>query len=155
MRAALVLALVGAVWSIHRRAPEGGPAAFAGAQQPAETMLRISIRQTEETPPTAHVPLQLYSVDVAAAQREFFDERRAGMRFEDFLARRMGGQRPITTQLDEQGQATVAVPPGRWWIHLTLSGQYELTWRLPVNVAGRERAVELTPENVYTRTKSF
>ncbi len=155
MRVALVLALAGAVWGVYRRVPEGGPSAFGSASQPAETLLRISVRQTEETPTIAYVPVQLYSVDVAAAQREFFDERRAGTRFEDFLVRRMGGQQPITAQLDEHGQATVAVPPGRWWIHATLSGQYELTWRLPVNVSGRERAVELTPENAYTRTKSF
>ena len=163
LRAALVLALVGAGWLIYRRLPhdDTAPAAGLGANLHArDTLLRIVLQ-----PPslgsggdTDHAPVnfvKLYSIDVAAAQREFYDERRPGMRFEDFIVRRMGARQPITTHLDAQGQTIVYVPPGRWWIHATLTGTQETTWRLPVNVAGREQTVELTDANAYMRTKKF
>lgn len=175
MRFALILALAGAVWSIYRRSPDdGGDAAGAlqnGNQQVDATLLRIVLRRTPEMDdaaqqtatgevragdaPARKVPLQLYSIDVAAAQREFLSERRAGVRFEDFLSQKMRGQQPLAAELDQRGEAIVAVPPGRWWIHVALEGAQEVTWRLPVNVAGRERTVELTLENAYTRAKKF
>lgn len=163
LRVALVLALAGAGWLIYRRLPhEDTPPAGLGASQHArDTLLRIVLQPPRpgdtaavETA-TSVTPVQLYSIDVAAAQREFFDERRPGMRFEDFIVRRMGARQPITTQLDAQGQTIVYVPPGRWWIHATQTGAQEVTWRLPVNVAGREQTVELTDANAYMRTKKF
>lgn len=156
LRAALVLALTGAGWEIYRQLPEGGGTALDGAERASATALRIVLRRTTETrAETAEIHVHLYSIDVSAAQREFFSERRAGLRFEDFVTQRMGGKAPITAQLDARGQTTVSVPPGKWWIHATLWGTPEVTWRLPVNVAGREQTVELTPENAYTRTRSF
>jgi hypothetical protein len=162
LRVALVLALVGAGWFIYRRLPpDDTPAAGLGANRQArDTLLRIILQPPRiddggdaAVNSVSHV--QLYSIDVAAAQREFFDERRPGMRFEDFIVRRMGARQPITTQLDPQGQTIVYVPPGRWWIHATQTGAQEITWRLPVNVAGREQTVELTNANAYMRTKKF
>ena len=163
LRVALVLALVGAVWLIYHRLPpdDSAPAAGLGAsRQTRDTLLRIVLQSPGTgsggdagTAPVNFV--KLYSIDVAAAQREFYDERRPGMRFEDFIVRRMGARQPITTHLDAQGQTIVYVPPGRWWIHATLTGAQETTWRLPVNVAGREQTVELTDANAYMRTKKF
>ncbi len=161
LRVALVLALVGAGWLVYRRLPhDDTPAAgLVGSRQTNDTLLRIILPPraggdaAEAATPVTSV--QLYSIDVAAAQREFFDERRPGMRFEDFIVRRMGARQPITTQLDPQGQTIVYVPPGRWWIHATQTGTEEITWRLPVNVAGREQTVELTNANAYMRTKKF
>ena len=92
---------------------------------------------------------------MAAVQREFISEHRPGVRFDDFLARRMQGRAPVAARLDQNGQATVTIPPGRWWIHATLAGTEEITWRLPVNIGGREQTVELTPDNAYMRAKSF
>ncbi|HLL70842.1 MAG TPA: hypothetical protein VK363_05380 [Pyrinomonadaceae bacterium] len=163
LRVALVLALVGAGWLIYRRLPhddERAPAAALGeSRQARDTLLRIVIPRGDgaagQSAEAAAVPVQLYSIDVAAAQREFFDERRPGQRFEDFMVRRMGARQPITTQLDAQGQTIVYVPPGRWWIHATQTGAQEISWRLPVNVAGREQTVELTNANAYMRTKKF
>jgi hypothetical protein len=165
LRVALVLALVGAGWLIYRRLPpdDTTPAAGLGAnRQTYETLLRIVLQPSRAGDASADAavansvtPVQLYSIDVAAAQREFFDERRPGMRFEDFIMRRMGARQPITTQLDAQGQTILYVPPGRWWIHATQTGAQETTWRLPVNVAGREQTVELTNANAYMRTKKF
>ena len=162
LRLALVLALVGAGWLIYRRLPhddEAAPADSLGAsRQMRDTLLRIIIPRgdgSQPNPDAAATPVQLYSIDVAAAQREFFDERRPGQRFEDFMVRRMGARQPITTQLDAQGQTIVYVPPGRWWIHATQGGAQEVSWRLPVNVAGREQTIELTHANAYMRTKKF
>jgi len=165
LRVALVLALVGAGWLIYSRLPhdETAPAAGLGAsRQTRDTLLRIvsprpaggSNSSTE--PNAAVIPVLLYSVDVAAAQREFYDERRPGTRFEDFIVRRMGTRQPVRTQLDASGQTIVYVPPGRWWIHATREeGAEEISWRLPVNVAGREQIVELNGANAYMRTKRF
>ena len=164
LRVALVGALVGAGWLIYQRLPHDDvtPANGLGAnRQPRDTLLRIilppraGIDSAKAAAISSVTPVQLYSIDLAAAQREFFDERRPGMRFEDFIARRMQGRQPITTQLDAQGQTIVYVPPGRWWIHATQTGAQEISWRLPVNVAGREQTVELTDANAYMRTKKF
>lgn len=154
LRVALVVALAWGAWVAYRRLPHDAGTAAGGAQP---TLLRIVLRRDELEPGASaeEVPVELYSVDVAAARREFEDERRFGQRFDDFVARRMGARQPVAARLDREGRATVSVPPGRWWIHATLEGARELSWRLPVNVAGREQTVELTPTNAYTRTKSF
>ena len=152
--ALLIFGLIGAGWSIYRRLPKNGQAIFRGARPATETILRIRMRRAPTDGAQAS-DIKLYSIDVVAAQHEFLSERRAGLRLEDFLARRMGARPPITAQFDEHGQAVVAVPPGRWWIHAALTSTQGITWRLPVNVSGREQTVELTPENAYTRTRSF
>jgi len=167
LRIALILALVGAGWLIYSRLPHdetAAPAAGLGAsRQTRDTLLRIVIPRAEggsssgsAQPDAAIVPVLLYSVDVAAAQREFYDERRPGTRFEDFIVRRMGTRQPVRTQLDANGQTIVYVPSGRWWIHATREeGAEEIIWRLPVNVAGLKQTVELTGANDYMRTKRF
>jgi hypothetical protein len=165
LRVALVLALAGASWLIYHRLPADDAAQGLGAgAQARETLLRIVVlprpgahEQNSDTAaaPASSLAVQLYSIDMAAAQREFLDERRPGQRFEEFIVRRMGARQPIRTQLDESGQTAVYVPPGRWWIHATQAGAQEVTWRLPINVAGREQTVELTPANAYMRTKRF
>ena len=152
LRVALVGALSAAGWSIYRRLPHGD----AGRADQAETRLRLVLRAP--SPPDG-TDFQLYPVDVyavqRAARREFLSEPRRGARLEDFVRLRMRGHSPVEGQLDERGQATVVVPSGKWWVHLTLPGATELSWRLPVNVAGREQTVELTEENAYVRAKRF
>jgi hypothetical protein len=153
LRVALVAALFGAVWTIYRQLPQDED---SGASASRRTTLKIIIRPDAISDARiADTPVELYPVDVAAARREFEDERRYGQRFEDFVTRRMGERQPVAARLDRDGQAIVAIAPGRWWVHATLAGADELSWRLPVNVAGREQTVELTPDNAYTRTKSF
>lgn len=178
LRAALVLALVGAGWLIYHRLPpdddDATPAYGLGAsRQTRDTLLRIVIPRRDSNnnnnngdgessgggsaqPDSAVIPVLLYSIDVAAAQREFYDERRPGTRFEDFIVRRMGTRQPVRTQLDANGQTNVYVTPGRWWIHAVREeGAEEISWRLPVNIAGREQIIELTGANAYMRTKRF
>jgi hypothetical protein len=101
------------------------------------------------------IAVELYPFDIVAARHEYFTERRAGTRFDDFLNERMKGRTPVTTRLDKQGQTFVVVSAGNWWLHAQLLGEENLEWRLPLNIAGARQTVELTPQNVYTRTKSF
>jgi hypothetical protein len=153
LRVALVAALLGAGLAVYRKLPQDEPGAGRASKQ---TLLRIVLRREGlEEAGVGDTAVELYSVDVAAARREFDDERRYGQRFEDFVTRRMGARQPVSAKLNRDGQAVVALAPGRWWVHATLAGANELTWRLPVNVSGREQTVELTPSNAYARTKSF
>jgi hypothetical protein len=154
LKVALLAALIGAGWNIYRKLPGGGGTDADGAA--SQTALLIVLRPSEKENGLAiNIPVQLYPVDVAAAQREFGFERHPGLRFEDFLKERMKGRAPVKAQLDDRGQATVTITPGKWWVHATLSGSQNVEWRLPVNVAGQQQTVELNSENVYARTKSF
>jgi hypothetical protein len=36
-----------------------------------------------------------------------------------------------------------------------LAGEENLEWRLQISVAGAKQIVALTPQNIYTRTRSF
>lgn len=152
LQAALLVALAGAGWVIHRQLPASGSA----ERDRATTTLQIVLRQpTDSARPALDVPVSLYPVDIVAVRHEFFTEPRAGKRFEDFLKERMKGRSPINGRLDKRGQGAVALAPGSWWLHVTLPGDEQLEWRLPVKVAGPKQIVELTSQNAYTRSKSF
>ena len=154
LRVALVAALVGAGWNIYRNLPGGKLGADAMPQ--SQTALQIVLRRgpTDTSEPLS-IPVELYSIDVDAIRREYRSEPRPGMRFDDFLARRLKSQPPVTSQLDRSGQTVVMVAPGKWLIFALLSGDQNVEWRLSVEVAGRRQTVELTPENAYARMKSF
>jgi len=158
LRVALVAALGAAIWGIYRRLPVDERAAkrpAAGSQR--TTLLRVRLRRAETGLPVSakKVPVQLYPINMAAARSEFDSERRPGQRFEEFATRLMGGRQPLSVELNEGGEGALAVPAGKWWIHATVEGDRELTWRLPVNITGREKTVELTKENAYLRAKRF
>ena len=157
LRVALVAALVAAAWGVYRRLPHEGAATFGREEQPAATSLHIVLRPASVNLPVSagRTPIQIFPINMAAARSEFDSERRPGQRFEEFATRLMGDRQPLSVELDERGEGEVAVPPGRWWVHATVQGDRELTWRLPVNVAGREKTVELTKENAYLRAKRF
>ncbi len=153
LQAALVLALGGAGWIIYRQFPTS----VAGDRyEGPTTTLQIVLRQ----PPDSYVsgldvPVSLYQVDIVAVRHEFFTEPRAGKRFDDFLKDRIKGRPPISARLDKQGQGSVALAPGSWLLHVTLPGDEQLEWRLPVKVSGQKQIVELTSQNAYTRSRSF
>jgi hypothetical protein len=152
LRAGLVGGLIFAGWSIYHELPYqplAPPPATSG-----ETTLRIVLRPAPGVD-ALDIPVELYPIDIVAVRHEFFTERRAGKRFDDFLSERMKGRSPITTRLDKQGQSSVVISPGTWWLHALSSGEEDLEWRIPVIVAGRNQTVELTSQNVYTRTRSF
>lgn len=155
LRVALLLALAAGVWSVYRHLPDEEPSA-TGREALAETSLQLVLREPQGEPPVPlNIPVELYPIDIAAAQNEFFSERRPGKRLDDFLAERMGDRSPVEGRFDENGQLTLKVKSGAWWIHATLPGELNIEWRLRVNVSGQRQTVELTPDNAYTRTKSF
>lgn len=157
LRLALILALVFAGVSVYRQLPDGGDGgANGGVEATGQTALLIVLQPSPEDRGTAmSIPVELYPIDLSAVQREYFSERRPGVRFNDFLARRLDGKATVEARLDERGQATVMLTPGRWWVHAVLSGANSVEWRLPVVVAGLKQTVELTPDNAYARMKSF
>lgn len=145
--------LVGAGWLIYRRLP--ATSAEPGTSG-ASTTLQIVIRQSPESfGSPLDVPVSLYPVDIVAVRHEFFTEQRFGKRFEDFLKERMRGRTPVNARLDKQGNGAVMLAPGSWWLHATLSGEEQLEWRLPVKVGGAKQTIELTPQNAYTRSRTF
>lgn len=157
-RVALVVSLFVAGWSVYRALPEDDAPLGVAGRRGGATSLRVVLRLApEDGAPgaTLAVPVQLYPINIETARGEYRSERRPGVRFEEFLVERMDGRQPVSAQLDERGEATLTVPHGRWWVHAAVQGDEELAWHLPVNVAGREKTVELNRENVYTRSKSF
>ena len=153
LQVALIVVLVGAGWYVYRRLPQGTDEARTSQ---APTTLQIFIRQTPESVgPALDVEVSLYPVDIVAVKHEFFTEPRPGKIFEDFLKERIKGRKPINAHLDKQGQGAVTLPPGSWLLHATLSGDEQLEWRLPVTVTGTKQVIELTPQNAYTRSKTF
>ena len=154
LRLALVVALIAAGWKIYERLPAGPSPEQEEAA--GSTALQIVLRPSpRDNGAAVNIPVQLYPIDVSAAQREYGFEPRPGVRFEDFLKERMQGRSPVRARLDEQGQAIVMLTPGRWWVHALLNGPQNVEWRLPVNVSGRQQTVELNTGNIYARTKSF
>lgn len=153
LRAMLVAALLFSGWLIYSKLPHHSTTDARPARN--ETALQIMLRPVGINAAALDIPVELYPVDIVAVQHEYFTERRAGKRFDDFLNERMQGRRPVNTKLDKDGQATIVVTGGSWWLNAVLPGEEDLEWRLPINVAGSKQIVELTSQNVYTRTKSF
>ena len=154
LRAALVVALFISGWLVYSKLPhQTSPNPQASK---AETTLQIVLRSPADNGADAlDIAVELYPIDIIAARHEYFTERRAGKRFDDFLSERMKGRTPVSAKLDKQGQTSVVVSPGSWWLHTQLAGDENLEWRLPLDVAGQKQTVELNSQNVYTRTKSF
>lgn len=155
---ALVSALGGAVLSVYRRLPEDERTSSRVARSGQRTtLLRVRLRREGVGFPVSakKVPVQLFPIDMTIARNEYDSERRPGQRFEDFAARLMGGRQKLDAELDEGGEAAINVPPGKWWIHAEIDGERELAWRLPVEINGREKTVELTKDNAYLRAKRF
>src|SRR5215207_2738349 len=135
---ALVAALGGAVLSVYRRLPEDEHTSARPARPDQRTtLLRVRLRREGVGFPVSakKVPVQLFPINMAAARNEYDSEPRRGQRFEEFATRLMGGRQKLDAELDEGGR--------------------ELAWRLPVEVNGREKTVELTKENAYLRAKRF
>lgn len=154
LRAGLLAALFTTGWAIYYRLPHDTPEETQVAN--GQTVLQIVLRTPSKNGGEGlAIPVELYPIDIVSVRDEYFTERRAGKRFDDFLSERMKGRSPVTARLDGQGQTSVTVNPGDWWLHALLSGDEQLEWRLPIKVQGRRQIVELTSQNIYTRTRSF
>ena len=153
LRSLLLGALVFCGWLVYSKLPNRINTDPRASRN--ETILQIALMPTGINATSLEIPIELYPVDIVAVRHEYFTERRAGKRFDDFLNERMQGRRPVNATLNKDGQATVVVTAGSWWLHAVLSGDEDVEWRVPVNVSGRKQTVELTSQNIYTRTKSF
>lgn len=154
LQAALIVGLFASGWLIYQQLPTTG--ANSSTETSKDATVRLIMRPASGLSGAAlDIPVELYPVDIVAVRHEYFIERRAGKRFDDFLNERMNGRAPITTHLDRQGIAVISVPPGNWWVHAVLAGDEDLEWRLPIEVTGPELTIELTSQNAYARTKSF
>lgn len=154
LRLGLLTALIGAGWVIYRKLPTNSPGTSITAA--GQTTLIISLQPPSDLGKIARdIPVEISPVDIVAVRHEFFVEPRAGQRFDEFLHQRMNGRELINTRLDSQGRASINVPRGNWWIHAILSGEEDLEWRLPIMTTTGRQVVELTPQNAYTRSRSF
>jgi hypothetical protein len=153
LRLGLVAALFIAGWLVFRTLPQSD--SVSDPRYSSTTTLQIFLHGDQRAAAALSVPVEVYPIDIVAARHEYFTERRAGEPFDEFLRKRMKGRTPVNGRFDAQGQATVNLPPGNWWIHVTLPGDEELEWRLPISVTGSKQIIELTPQNAYTRSKSF
>jgi hypothetical protein len=153
LRAALIVALLFSGWLVYSKLPHRSNTDARLSRN--ETTLQILLQPANINAAALDIPVELYPVDIVAVRHEYFTERRAGKRFDDFLNERMQGRRPVNARLDKDGKALVVVTAGSWWLNAVLPGDEDLEWRLPINVVGSKQVVELTSQNVYTRTKSF
>ena len=153
----LVGGLFSAGWNVYRHLPDDGSATMNIAMTDARAETNLTVMLRSEMGVTLNSPVELYPFDLVAAQREFRASPHLAREFDDFLLRRMHGITPVKATTDNKGRAVAIVKEGEWWLRATavLSGGETIEWRLPVNVAGREQAVELTMENAYERTKKF
>ena len=155
LRVALIALLFGAGWFIYKQLPVSNSGVVADG---SSSKVQIILKNIPDIGATGlDVPVEIYPVDIVAIQHEFFTERRPGKRFEDFFKERMNAsqRKQISARLDQQGQRTVLLSPGNWWLHAKLSGVEEVEWRLPLTVTGEKQTIELTPQNAYTRSRSF
>jgi hypothetical protein len=154
LRAALVVALVVSGWLIYSKLPSQDSSKLQAGN--AETTLQIVLRPPVHNGSDAlDIPVELYPFDIVAARHEYFTERRAGKSYPDFMKEHMKGRTTVAARLDKRGQTSVVISSGSWWLHAQLPGEENLEWRLPLNIAGLKQTVELTPQNIYTRTRSF
>ncbi|HYU98439.1 MAG TPA: hypothetical protein VE977_06405 [Pyrinomonadaceae bacterium] len=154
LRAALLVALLASGWLIYSKLPHENSAKLKVNN--GETVLQIVLRAPVNGGTDAlDIPVEFYPVDIVAVRKEYFTERRAGTSFDDFRNERMKGRAPVAARLDKQGQGVVALSGGSWWLHAKLVGEENLEWQLHLDVAGPRQTVELTPQNIYTRTRSF
>lgn len=154
LRAALVVGLLASGWLIYSKLPHENSANLKANN--GETVLQIVLRPPVNGGIDAlDIPVEFYPVDIVAVRKEYFTERRAGTSFDDFRNERMKGRAPVAARLDKQGQGVVALSGGSWWLHAKLVGEENLEWQLHLDVAGPRQTVELTPQNIYTRTRSF
>lgn len=153
---ALIATLFAAGWNVYRRLPtdssQGRPETY---NTNANSELTIVFHSEAATAINTHV--DLYPIDFASMQRDFFSAVRPGKTFDDFLAQRMKGLEPVRAPLDDKGRAVAKLSEGNWWLRATtaLASGEQIEWRLPINVSGRAQTIELTMENAYERTKKF
>ena len=153
----LAIGLVGGLllagWNIYRRLPNDDPG-DARANKDGELGIEVTIT-LGVVPVDSRV--EVYALDFAALQRDYFASPLAQKRFDDFLGRRLKDLEPVRARFDGNKRANVKLAAGNWWVRATaeMPNGESLEWRLPINVSGQGQTVELTTANVYEKTKKF
>jgi hypothetical protein len=154
----LLTALFLAGWKIYSRLPENDSTLPYAGSTDGRPQIRLSIVLGNAlSGASLNSPAELYPFDLTAAQREYQASPQLARTFDDFLARRMRGVKPVPAPTDSRGRMVVMIGSGDWWLRATagLAGGETIEWRLPLAVSGREQTVELTLENAYEKTKKF
>ncbi|PYS64374.1 MAG: hypothetical protein DMF76_04855 [Acidobacteria bacterium] len=155
----LAIGLVGGLflpgWNIYRRLPDDSPS-NTRANRDAEPGIEVTIALSVEPAPIDS-RVEVYPLDFAALQRDYFASPLAQKRFDDFLGRRLKGLEPVRARFDENKRANVKLTLGNWWVRATaeMPNGESLEWRLSINLSGQGQTLELTTENVYEKTKKF
>ncbi len=155
----LAIGLVGGLllagWNIYRRLPDDFPSKTR-ADKDAEPGIEVTIT-LGVVPAPLDSRVEVYPLDFAALQRDYFASPLAQKRFDDFLNRRLKGLEAVRARFDGDKPAKVKLTAGNWWIRATaeMPNGESIEWRLPINVSGQGQTVELTTENVYEKTKKF
>ena len=155
----LAIGLIGGLflsgWNIYRRLPDDSPS-NTRADKDAEPGIEVTITLSVEAAPIDS-RVEVYPLDFAALQRDYFASPLAQKRFDDFLGRRLKGLEPVRARFDENKRANVKLTLGNWWVRATaeMPNGESLEWRLPINLSGQGQTLELTTENVYEKTKKF
>ena len=153
LRIALVAALAGMAWLVYQRLPADGTANPGTTNQ---TTIQVVLHLPANVQgANLDIPVEFSPVDIVAVRHEFNSEPRSGKRFDEFLKERKSGRASVSITLDKNGRGSANVPPGEWWVHAVVVGEEALEWRLHVKITGSEQTIDLTPENVYTRSRSF
>ena len=149
----LVGGLLLAGWNTYRRLPDDSPGnerANKDAEPGIEVTITLGVAPLDSR-------VEVYPLDFAALQRDYFASPLAQKRFDDFLGRRLKGLEPARARFDGNKRANVKLTPGNWWVRAMaeMPNGESLEWRLPINVSGQGLTIELTTENVYEKTKKF
>ena len=160
VRILLALALIGGLVyagsKVYRRLPAGSSNQTTAIDRSGAPTLRVVVRNRVPNA-TLRSPVELYHFDLAATRREFEASPRLAKQFDDFLARRMRDLTPVKAEVSGDGLAVAMLSAGDWWVHASasLASGERIEWRLPLVVADRAQAIELSRENAYERTKEF
>ena len=154
LRAALVVALVGAGWVVYKKLPDDSVTNAAPVS--GQTTVLIILRVSPEIGAGAlDIPIEFSPIDPETIRQEYRSDPQSGKRFDEFRNERMNGRALVTTKLNQQGQASVTIPAGNWWVRAVLLGDVDLEWRMRVTIAGNKQIIELTPQNALYRSKGF
>src|SRR6185295_5116161 len=84
LQVGLIALFAGSAWLIYSRLPHQPSTRL---KSEAETALQIVLRPSANMNTEAlDISIELYPVDIVSVQHEYFTERRAGKRFDDFLS---------------------------------------------------------------------
>ena len=114
LRIILALALLGSLFFAGARIYHGLPAGDSGAPEIARGAPQDLTIIFHSGISAAKTRVNLYPIDIAAAERDYANRGRSGRSLEDFLAARLKGVIPVNVQIDGTGRGVARVGEGNW-----------------------------------------